>query len=205
VFVPIEEAMNGGAKGSIVGKRDEHYSVELNEKNGPVRRLFGNWWIDAALKGAVPQLPIINVNPKITKKEDKENKNKKEIEEEEEEDNKNEEKEEIVIPKNVKVIQGHFCVDDEKSGRNKHSWNLKLEDGAHKFVDHVTWILHPTFKDPKVRCSEPPYEIRRIGWGTFIVEVKIVLKNGKRLEAKHSLTFKQEGNSVRETIVPINS
>ncbi len=60
-------AMNEGSVGSIVGKRDGNYSVELHEKREVVRRLFGLWWVDAALRGALDQLPLVNTEPKVEK------------------------------------------------------------------------------------------------------------------------------------------
>jgi len=65
IRIPVEGAMNEGATGTIVGKRGVHYSVELNEKEGATRRLFGNWWVDCALRGSVTQFPVVNVKPKF--------------------------------------------------------------------------------------------------------------------------------------------
>lgn len=35
---------------------------------------------------------------------------------------------------------------------------------------------HPTFRPPQVTLRKPPYEVRRLGWGTFTLEAEIVLK-----------------------------
>jgi NAD-dependent SIR2 family protein deacetylase len=65
VMISIKEAMNYGALGSIAAKRGEHYSVHLEEEKGGVKenvgRLLGVWWVDAALRGAVLRIPLVNV------------------------------------------------------------------------------------------------------------------------------------------------
>jgi predicted HTH domain antitoxin len=68
VKIAVPFASNAGATGEVVGKVRGHYSMELNEKRGTVRRLQGNWWVDAALRGAVPRLPVVNLHPVVSKK-----------------------------------------------------------------------------------------------------------------------------------------
>jgi len=69
ITIPIEGAMNANAKGEVFGKRNGHYSLNIEEKGGKARRLLGSWWISGALEGTIPRLPIVNVNPKIRKVE----------------------------------------------------------------------------------------------------------------------------------------
>jgi NAD-dependent SIR2 family protein deacetylase len=95
VRVPIEGAMNFGVTGKMgPTSRDDAYYVDLNEKIFPVRRLLGMWWVDAALRGAVPQLPVVNISPKIipagqADDGDKETADNDDEEEENENENKN--------------------------------------------------------------------------------------------------------------------
>jgi len=65
IIIPIKEAKNYGAVGKISKKRGEHYSVLLEEthkgKKEMVSRLFGVWWVDAAIRGSVLCLPVVNI------------------------------------------------------------------------------------------------------------------------------------------------
>ena len=64
----VEGAMNEGAKIKIADKKEDgSYCVRVYEIGSAVRRLFGPWWIEAALRGAVPQIPFINVPVNVEK------------------------------------------------------------------------------------------------------------------------------------------
>lgn len=39
-------------------------------------------------------------------------------------------------------------------------------------------MQHPTFRNPQVIVQWPPYEVRRLGWGTFTIYVNLILKAG---------------------------
>lgn len=58
-------APNFGAEGTVKGKRGGQYLIAFKENDEIANRLFGVWWIDSALKGTVPQLPIVNVMPTV--------------------------------------------------------------------------------------------------------------------------------------------
>jgi hypothetical protein len=66
IMIPIKEAKNYGAVGQISKKRGVHYSVLLEEthrgKKETVSRLLGVWWVDAAIRGSVLCLPVVNIN-----------------------------------------------------------------------------------------------------------------------------------------------
>jgi len=210
VRVCVAGAMNYGDIGKIHGKRDEHYSVELIEKKRPVRRLLGAWWVDCALRGTVPQLPIVNLKTKVlnVSSDGSTEPSDNEPEEVEVEEKVKETKPvfDYPLPKEITIVQSHFIVCDKNSGDNKHSWGLQLgNDNMDKYINDVVWSLHSTFKDPEVKCTQPPYEVGRRGWGTFTVKVAISLKNGTVLRAKHSLTFDKEGDAVKTTVVPTSS
>eukprot|EP01098_Paradermamoeba_levis_P016805 TRINITY_DN930_c0_g1_i2.p1 TRINITY_DN930_c0_g1~~TRINITY_DN930_c0_g1_i2.p1 ORF type:complete len:378 (-),score=113.12 TRINITY_DN930_c0_g1_i2:277-1410(-) len=71
VRIPVEGAMNENAMGEIRGKKEDgNYRVWLEEKKKDgketktVVRLLGWWWVEAALRGAIKQLPVINVEVK---------------------------------------------------------------------------------------------------------------------------------------------
>jgi hypothetical protein len=58
--------MNANAVGEVFQKKPGgHYSLHIEEKDRVVGRLLGNWWIEGALRGVIPRLPVVNVNPII--------------------------------------------------------------------------------------------------------------------------------------------
>lgn len=92
VMIAVKGAMNEGAIGSIARKRNGHWSVELAEKEESCRRLLGSWWADAAVKGLVPQLPIVNINPKVKTVVDLSNEDSLDVEKTENNNNDNNKK-----------------------------------------------------------------------------------------------------------------
>jgi transcription initiation factor IIF auxiliary subunit len=37
-------------------------------------------------------------------------------------------------------------------------------------------LQHPTFRPPRLTLTQPPFEVRRLGWGYFNIEADIILK-----------------------------
>ncbi|KAH3760714.1 NAD-dependent protein deacetylase sirtuin-7 [Pelomyxa schiedti] len=102
-----------------------------------------------------------------------------------------------VLPAAITVIQGH-----KTRKTDDHSWDLKLDAASCPFVQSVTWELHPTFEPPSITIDKPPFCLKRIGWGTFKVGVRVQLKpaHGSRvITGKHELTFDSEGESAATT------
>jgi len=77
ITIPIEGAMNENAKGEVVeyDEKSGIYVVAVQEKffdtSKAYHRCFGYWWITEALEGKITQLPVINLNPVVTKKSKK--------------------------------------------------------------------------------------------------------------------------------------
>jgi len=203
---------NLGAIGTIAGKRDENYCVELKEKREVVRRLMGIWMIDAAIRGSLPYLPLINENPKVEKAK------KAYVPPasqyitnslEDSLDNMDLEDEKKSKPttrtreiKSLTFIQSHSLKSQEGSD-NIHKWGLQLEAGAEHLVKEVTYKLHPTFNPPEVTLDTPPFAIDRLGWGTFTVLIAVELKSGEKFQALHKLSFKEVGDNIKETEIAI--
>jgi len=194
IMIPVKGAMNEGAIGHVNGKRDENYSIFLQERDGTCSRLFGVWWIEAALRGAVPYIPIVNRMPQQVIKID---------------DLKiNEEK--VNIPEYIVILQSHELVTDNESGDNIHLWGLYLDENSKDIVQEVTWLLHPTFRDPEVKCTKFPFLIKRRGWGVFKVKVFIKLKpkvaeklGNNSIQTSHYLQFQIIGDEACFTKVPL--
>lgn len=222
VRICVEGAKNFGATGEVGDKKEGgHYRIHLKETKGKqeyfTTRLFGCWWIDSALKGTAPQLPLINQDPKITKRSEpfkapqltpSTNSNS----------NSNgtvdltttftameiEEKKPTTVPDvdKVRILQSHHLIPETKSD-NKHNWGLQVDPESQPYVSDVTYKLHPTFHDPEVKVSTAPFKLERIGWGTFTVKIVVNLKNGKKVETEHELTFKGTGDNVKVTEVKV--
>ena len=86
--------------------------------------------------------------------------------------------------------------------QNLHKWCMYVYmlDGTDKanripasqFIERVVFHLHPTFNPSVVQCVKEPYEVERIGWGTFGIKVQIVFvaKLSKPpMEVMHMLSF----------------
>ncbi len=73
---------------------------------------------------------------------------------------------------------------------------IYLEGASLPFVNQVTYILHPTFPDPKRTVarsiSNPNCEIVIWAWGVFNLQAIVEDKQGKLLSLEHYLTFGQQ-------------
>ena len=71
----------------------------------------------------------------------------------------------------------HTLVDVGATGQDntKHKWNVYLcgEPGTDltPFIAAVYFHLHPTFHPCLVTVHEPPYEVTKVGWGAFVVNI----------------------------------
>jgi len=184
VIVVVETATNFKATGTVVSKRDGHYSVRLKESDGIITRLLGTWWIDAALHGTVSQLPLINTEPKVSTVP------------------------QTTVhtpdPPKINIIQSHQTINE--SGQTKHKWTLGLAQGAELLVQEVNWKMDNTFSQPQVNSSCPPFSLKRTSVTESTVNVTIRLKpdkNGKVqvLRTKHTLSFAYDGDIVKVTTV----
>jgi len=77
------------------------------------------------------------------------------------------------------------------------------------FVSKVHFTLDPSYiPNHEVELTEPPFEVRRRGWGEFAVKVKIFFKHQSQpVEVTHQLTLDTTFSGVQtpgsETIVDI--
>ncbi|KAH7371425.1 hypothetical protein BKA66DRAFT_469790 [Pyrenochaeta sp. MPI-SDFR-AT-0127] len=59
---------------------------------------------------------------------------------------------------------------------NEHDWTFFVRTSRPDLVKKIRIDLHPTFRPPRLTLRHPPYEVRRLGWGTFTIDAEIVLK-----------------------------
>lgn len=61
---------------------------------------------------------------------------------------------------------------------NTHRWCMFMSlsnevEQTSKFIKSVTYHLHPTFRQNKIKVSEAPFLLSRLGWGYFDVEMDV--------------------------------
>lgn len=98
----------------------------------------------------------------------------------------------------IEVGNSHRLVEAVGHRDNIHEWTVFVRAGAEESrhaastaIARVHFQLHPTFHPPKVTVEGPgPFEVTRVGWGTFPVTVTIEFKDGRTpISHKHNLSF----------------
>ena len=75
----------------------------------------------------------------------------------------------------------------EYVGNDRWRWSVWLNGTPEELdsVDHVTYVLHPTFHDPVRHISDrvTNFRLDTFGWGTFTMHANIVHRDGHASEA----------------------
>lgn len=81
---------------------------------------------------------------------------------------------------NVVLLIGnkHALVGARDEPGNKHDWTFFVRLSRPEIVAYVKVNLHPTFRPPSLILRDPPFEVRRLGWGYFSISATVVLKEG---------------------------
>ena len=102
----------------------------------------------------------------------------------------------------------HRLVRGEDSA-NKHDWTFFVRLSRPDIVKEIRVNLHPTFRPPCLVLRQPPFEVRRLGWGYFNIESHVVLHDGytwvagdtgrsrKELKLEWMLNFEERGRQER--------
>jgi transcription initiation factor IIF auxiliary subunit len=75
--------------------------------------------------------------------------------------------------------------------------------GTHKvsdFIEKVVYYIHEDFKPNTLHIKQAPFELTRVGWGYFDVEIEVHFKKWTKLEMReleHELSF--DGNGSYKT------
>ena len=85
----------------------------------------------------------------------------------------------------------------KKVGRRGESdwyeWEIFVNENDQTLdrIDHVEYLLHPTFPNPRrvVYDRASKFALRTSGWGVFTVKARITFKDGTQEEASHYLDF----------------
>lgn len=74
-------------------------------------------------------------------------------------------------------------------------WAVWIDGPTEKIdeIDHVEYILHPTFPQPvrTVRERSTNFRLESSGWGEFMIHAKITTKNGQLLDLEHWLRLRE--------------
>ena len=76
-------------------------------------------------------------------------------------------------------------------------WEAFLDDGGSGElgqVDHVEYVLHPTFPNPIRKVNDPTggFVLKTAGWGTFTVKAYVHGKDGKKKKLTHLLELSRD-------------
>jgi len=65
-------------------------------------------------------------------------------------------------------------------------------------IDHVTYVLHPTFQNPvrKVTDRSSNFRLESVGWGGFRINAKVALKDGTVIPLSHDLNLHYPDGTV---------
>lgn len=81
----------------------------------------------------------------------------------------------------------------EYLGNDRWRWSVWLSgpQEALDAVDHVLYILHPTFHQPVRRIGDRSTNFRldTSGWGTFKLHAKVVYRDGQEAPLEHDLVL----------------
>jgi transcription initiation factor IIF auxiliary subunit len=79
-------------------------------------------------------------------------------------------------------------------GDDYWNWWVWIEGSQEELdqIDHVTYILHPTFPNPvrEVNNRSTKFRLDTAGWGGFLIRATVKHKNGKETSLTHYLTLK---------------
>ncbi|MGO7658253.1 pYEATS domain-containing protein [Rhizobium ruizarguesonis] len=64
-------------------------------------------------------------------------------------------------------------------------------------VKEVTWILHSSFKRPRIATTQrsDKFRLETAGWGTFLLRAEVVLADGEKRLLKHNLRLEYPESS----------
>lgn len=97
------------------------------------------------------------------------------------------------------IYVGNFHASITSNSSNKHKWVyfVRLNGFEEQIIEKIIVNLHETFSPPIVTLVKEPFEIERIGWGTFTIRSEIHFKSKFKkapLKVNHYLCFEGDGD-----------
>jgi hypothetical protein len=100
-----------------------------------------------------------------------------------------------------KIIRDSIYTANTSTRVKEDWWNWEVfivgDDSTLKEIKYVEYTLHPSFRDPIRKVSTQGstsgkgFFLSASGWGTFMITVKIMFKDGDVRELRHKLSFSQ--------------
>ena len=72
------------------------------------------------------------------------------------------------------------------------------KDETSRYIKSVTYHLHPTFRPSKIKVTEAPFLLSRLGWGYFNVDFDVEFQDWTKLgtvSMEHMLSFNNKGHT----------
>lgn len=83
--------------------------------------------------------------------------------------------------------------DSAYAGGDRWRWSVWLEGPPEELnsIDHVTYILHPTFHEPvrEIRDRSTKFRLDTSGWGTFTIHAKVAYNDNREASLQHDLVL----------------
>jgi transcription initiation factor IIF auxiliary subunit len=83
--------------------------------------------------------------------------------------------------------------DAQYLGHERWAWSVWLEGTRDELdrIEHVMYVLHPTFHNPVrlVTDRSSNFRLDTSGWGTFTIHAKAVHQDGTETHLKHDLVL----------------
>lgn len=111
----------------------------------------------------------------------------------------------VVVKKSIIYGSMSFYQGKKADEQNSHKWacyirGLNNEDLS-TFIKKVTFVLHPSFRDPMRTLERPPFEVHETGWGEFEIVIQIHFHDSreKRLDIYHLLKLYPSQQGVSQS------
>ena len=78
---------------------------------------------------------------------------------------------------------------------SRFKWKLYVRPLVHGVVTKVIFGLDQTFKKNKITFENPPFELRRNGWGEFSIGVEIYIEE-ERFDFMHDLCLSESRSAI---------
>jgi len=85
--------------------------------------------------------------------------------------------------------------------QNQHEWTFFVRPSRTDIIEEVHVHLHPTFRQNHVVKRRAPYEVSRLGWGHFVINATVVLKNGWTWVSEDAFDAPEDG--ARKGALPL--
>jgi len=83
--------------------------------------------------------------------------------------------------------------DSSYLGNDRWAWSVHLNGESAELddIDHVVYILHPTFHNPvrEIRDRTTNFRMETKGWGTFTIYAQAIHRDGRETQLQHELAL----------------